>query len=75
MASTNDVYRKIKEMSMRTPNPRPQILIQGIASELSLGKDQIVTSLAELKQLRLIQYEGASAAYVKLTLLGHTVKR
>lgn len=76
MISTNDVYRKIKEMSKRVANPRPQITISAVAGELSLQSEQILPSLTELKDMRLIQLDKPiNAAYVKLTLLGHTVNR
>lgn len=75
MASTNDVYRKIKEMSKRTPNPRPQIEIGQIAHELQTVSDQIVLPLSELKNMRLIQYDKITNGLVRLTLLGHTVNR
>ena len=73
--STNDVYRKIKEMSTRTANPRPQILINLLANELSVLREQVLPFLTELKDMRLIQFEGYASVYVKLTLLGYTVKR
>jgi len=75
MTNTNDVFRKIKEMSKRVPNPRPQIPVNVIASELSISQDQIVTAMTELKKMRLIQYDMATPAYIKLTLLGCTVTR
>ena len=77
MVSTNDVYRKIKEMSTRMVNPRPKILINALAGELLLAREQILPSLAELKKLRLIQSDMPvhTAEYVKLTLLGFTVTR
>jgi len=75
MVSTNDVYRKIKEISKRYANPRPQVTIELIAQELRSTRDQITSSLTELKYLRLIQYENYTAVHVKLTLLGYTVNR
>ena len=77
MINTNDVFRKIKEMSNTVSNPRPSILINDLASALSLPKDQVLPSLIELKQLRLINAEPITNASVsiKLTLLGYTVTR
>lgn len=77
MVSTNDVYRKIKEMSQRVANPRPPIMINALAGELLLVREQILPSIAELKKLRLIQSEtpAHTSGYVKLTLLGYSVTR
>lgn len=75
MTDTNEVYRKIKEMSKRVPNPRPQIPVHNIAGELAIGSEQIRNSLEELKKLRLIQYDGKVATSIRLTLLGSTVNR
>jgi Mn-dependent DtxR family transcriptional regulator len=75
MATTNDVYRKIKEMSNRMANPRPQVQVHEIARELQTVPDQITLSLHELKNMRLIQYDGNGAPHVRLTLLGSTVSR
>lgn len=64
-------------MSKRVPNPRPQISINNLASELLLFKDQLFPAIAELQSLRLIRYYPLpdSNEYVKLTLLGCTVTR
>ena len=75
IVSTNDVFRKIKDLSKRVPNPRPQIPVNDIASELQMSRDQIFPCIAELKKLRLIQCETATPSLVKLTLLGCTVNR
>ena len=75
MTNTNDVFRKIKEMSKRVPNPRPQIPITAVASELSLMHDNILPAITELKKMRLIQHDMQAPAYIKLTLLGCTVTR
>lgn len=75
MITTNEVYRKIKEISLRTPNPRPSIAVAGIASELQQVSEQIVPMLTELKDLRLIAFDKPSVQSVKLTLLGFTVTR
>ncbi len=75
MTNTNDVFRKIKEMSTRVSNPRPQIPISVIASELRLLQDQILPAITELKKLRLINHDMHAPAYIKLTLLGFTVTR
>jgi hypothetical protein len=77
MISTNDVYGKIKEMSTRVVHPRPQIAIKALAAELLLAREQILPSIIELKNLRLIQWDGSahSSVHIRLTLLGHTVIR
>lgn len=75
MIETNDVYRKIKEMSKRTANPRPQIPVSEIVLEMLSPKEPVISSLKELKSLRLIQFDEANSTFVKLTLLGYTVTR
>lgn len=77
MVNINDVFRKIKEMSKTVANPRPQIMINDLANELSLPREQVLPSLMELKQLRLISSDPITNATtsIKLTLLGHTVNR
>ena len=75
MATTNDVYRKIKEMSKRVANPRPQIEVDVLAQEMLESSEHIAGLLVELKDLRLVQYDMATPRFVKLTLLGFTVTR
>lgn len=77
MTSTNDVFRKIKEISKREMNPRPTVQLSEVARELSLVRDQILPEIMELKDLRLIQLDTTlkSPSSVKLTLLGCTVNR
>jgi len=75
MITTNEVYRKIKEMSDRTPNPRPMVNVDNMAAELNLVKHYILPMLTELKDMRLISFDKPNAEYIKLTLLGTTVKR
>lgn len=73
MTRTDEVFTKIQEMSRRTVNPRPQILIQLLAQELLITAEHLVLSLTELKRLRLIQYERDRFPHIRLTLLGYTV--
>jgi len=75
MINTNEVFRKIKEISKRSVNPRPQVLVQLVAQELSASRENIMPSLKELKDMRLIQLDNITASHLKLTLLGHTVNR
>lgn len=75
MITTNEVYRKIKEISSRTANPRPMVNVDNIANELNLMKHYIIPMLTELKDMRLISFDKPQAEHVKLTLLGFTVKR
>lgn len=75
MTSTNEVYRKIKEISLRTANPRPPINIQAMAQEMQLRRDDILPHLQELKEMRLVQIDSNRYVQVKLTLLGTTVNR
>ena len=75
MTSVNEVYRKIKEISKRTANPRPAVQVSGIANELRITQEQLAPFLAELKDLRLIQFGKLPVESIKLTLLGYTVQR
>lgn len=75
MITTNDVYRKIKEMSNRVANPRPVIEVTGIAGELMQVREQIMPMLNELKDMRLITFDKHNVQAVRLTLLGFTVSR
>lgn len=75
MITTNEVYRKIKEISSRTPNPRPMVNVDNMAAELKLMKQYIIPMLTELKDMRLISFDKPAADHIKLTLLGFTVKR
>lgn len=73
MQRTNEVYRKIKEISRCTVDPRPKILIQVLVQELLITTEHLIICLTELKKLRLIQYEQDRQPHIRLTLLGHTV--
>lgn len=73
--TTNDVYRKIKEISIRTLKPRPAVQINNLSSELNSNQDTLMTCLMELKELRLITFDEKEATSVNLTLLGTIVKR
>lgn len=73
--TTNDVFRKIKEISKRTPNPRPPIPVANIANEMQQVREQIMPMLTELKDMRLIIYSDVSFNSIRLTLLGFTVER
>ncbi len=75
MRSTDEVYEKIKEMSQRSANPRPQIPVQLLAREFLIATDNLVLCLTELKKLRLIRYEQGKSPHIRLTLLGYTVTR
>jgi hypothetical protein len=75
MLTTNDVYRKIKELSTLNLHPRPPIMLGTLAGELLTFKENIRPALDELKDLRLIQFDETSSLYVKLTLLGFSVTR
>ncbi len=73
--TTNDVYRKIKEISVRTLKPRPSIQINNLSNELNSNEEMLMTRLIELKELRLIKFDEKDASSINLTLLGCTVKR
>lgn len=71
----NEVYKKIKEISARTANPRPQIQVASLAQELSSRAEQITPHLAELKRMHLISATDQAITNIRLTLLGNTVNR
>jgi hypothetical protein len=73
--TTNDVFRKIKEISVRTLKPRPSILINNLSYELNSNQEILMSCLMELKDLRLITIDEKDATSINLTLLGSTVKR
>lgn len=73
--TTNEVFRKIKEMSRRTVNPRPVIAVRALAEEMQQAGSMLMPFLTELKELRLIKFNEPAVATIKLTLLGATVDR
>jgi len=75
MATVNVVYRKIKEISSRAAKPRPFILVSKISDELVIKQDELMPFLQELQDLRLIQFAEISTESLRLTLVGHIVKR
>jgi hypothetical protein len=75
MSIENVVFRKIKEISARDMQPRPEVAAVQIARELSVTMDNLAPCLAQLKQLRLLTYCDAGANSVRLTLLGTVVTR
>jgi hypothetical protein len=64
-------------MSVRVVNPRPMITVKALAAELLLAREQILPSIIELKDMRLIQWDGSAhtCVHIRLTLLGYTVIR
>jgi predicted transcriptional regulator len=75
VTTTNEVFRKIREISLRVPNPRPSIPVGNIANELNVTHETLVPYLTELKDMRLIKTNDSLAKSISLTLLGSTVKR
>ncbi|MCF8449392.1 MAG: hypothetical protein K9G49_05910 [Taibaiella sp.] len=75
MSTENEVFRKIKEISTRTIQPRPLVNTYDLANELSMSRENLMPCLASLKQTRLLNYHDAQAVSVRLTLLGTVVKR
>ena len=73
--TTNDVFRKIKEISVRTLKPRPSTLINNLSYEMNSNQEVLMSYLIELKELRLIVIDDKETASINLTLLGCTVKR
>jgi hypothetical protein len=73
MTNTDDVFRKIKDMSQNVSKPRPQIPINYLASELLMTRENILQAIAQLKKMRLIQQDPNSPTLIRLTLLGFNV--
>ena len=75
MATENEVFRKIKEISTRAVHPRPLINTGDIAHELGLSRENLIPLLAQLKQLKLVNIVDPQSVTIRLTLLGSVVKR
>jgi DNA-binding GntR family transcriptional regulator len=75
MVTENEVFRKIKEISTRTIQPRPSVNTYELANELSMSRENLMSCLTSLKQTRLLNFNDAQAQSVRLTLLGTVVKR
>lgn len=75
MSTDNEVFRKIKEISTRTLQPRPIVSTNELASELNISRENLMKSLTELKQTRLVNFNDAQGQSIRLTLLGSVVKR
>ena len=68
--TTNEVYRKIVEISERTLNPRTPIPINSLTHELNLHERTLETALNQLLDMRVIKYHEVSRKSVRLTFLG-----
>lgn len=75
MSTDNVVFRKIKEISARGMSPRPLVTVIQLATELSMTSSSLLPSLAQLNQLRLINFNESMSSTVRLTLLGTVVNR
>ncbi len=75
MSTENEVFRKIKEISVRAVQPRPSVSVSELAQEMSVTRESLMPSLTQLKQLRLLNFNDAQGSSIKLTLLGTVVKR
>lgn len=71
--TTNEVFRKVKEISRRNTRPRPLIAVLMLVEELRLTRPGLLPILTELKEHRLIKFNEPAALSIKLTLLGDTV--
>ena len=56
-------------------HPRPLVDTLELARELSVSRENLMPSLTQLKQLRLINFNDTQAAAIRLSLLGTVVKR
>ncbi len=75
MSIENEVFRKIKEISARESRPRPEVTTFQLANELEISSDNLLPSLTQLEELKLLNFCDADASIVRLTLLGTVVKR
>ncbi len=75
MPTENEVFRKIKEISTRTVQPRPLVNTTDLAKELSMSREHLLPQLTELKKLRLVNFNDTQGSAIRLTLLGTVVKR
>ncbi len=75
MQTDNVVFRKIREISARGMQPRPVVTTLQLATELAVTSASLLPSLAQLKQLRLVNFNDGTGMSVRLTLLGSVVKR
>jgi hypothetical protein len=70
MATSENVFERIKEMSLRTLNPHPRILVKDIIAELSMPQDSLLVLLVELENRGLIKIHHTDIASVSLTRYG-----
>jgi hypothetical protein len=75
MVTVNDVYRKIKEMSLSSWNPRPVLQISNLSQELATSREALMPFLRELDDMKLIRFNEGAKTSLKLTLLGNNVNR
>ncbi len=75
MVTANDVFRKIKEITVLARNPRVVIPVSTLSSELLSNRDTLIPCLVHLKDLRLINFDDKNMQSLKLTLLGMNVNR
>ena len=75
MPTENEVFRKIKEISTRTFQPRPLVNTGELAAELGTTREHLMPWLNELKRSRLVNFNDVQGAGIKLTLLGTVVNR
>lgn len=70
MATSGEVFRKIKEMSQRTYSPQHRILLKDISSELVISYDTLLVLLTELKDRGVIRIHKTAVVSVSLTNYG-----
>lgn len=70
MATSVEVFDKIRQMSQRTLNQQHRILLHEIAEELSLSNDTVLVLLTELQNRGLIRIHQTTVASVSLTNYG-----
>ena len=70
MATSENVFERIKEMSLRTFNPHHRILVKDIIAEFLMPQDSLLVLLVELENRGLIKIHHTDVASVSLTRYG-----
>jgi hypothetical protein len=72
MVTSEKVFGKIKEMSLKTLNPYHRILLKDITAEFLIPQDSLFILLVELENRGLIKIYNTSVVSVSLTNYGAT---
>lgn len=72
MVTSERVFERIREMSVRTLNPYHRIMVKDITTEFSIPQDALLVLLIELENRGLIKIHHTMIASVSLTSYGAT---